>query len=314
MSERRSEGGAWFKFAARFGDPVSTEFDGVELFSYEVDPEGDGIVLLRSACQGDGSNLVRQWLELEPVLAVGPARPRFVLALWCSGALAFEERADLRFVDAAIRAGLCRWLAVADFSRVARDRHVWAEACELLRRTGTLLLCASPRRPLTDPIRVEEQTEEPLLPAAGMPGMVDEAERALIAARTRRGQIEFADRGHGWPGRLRLGFCRDPRTRRVEVDPVQWRLVRFLHERFEEAGSLRALARWAEAEHNATLTPRYVGRILRDRIYVEGVRPPVRTGGREIVCLPVFLPDPIPQALFERNQELLDGGGRSITP
>jgi len=131
--------------ALRWGDPEIIQ--GPELaraFVWEVDPSGDGVVFARADTRESESRRAHQLVELLDQVTEHARRPRWaLLTLWCSGALAYEERPDLQYIDRVIRSGECAWVAFGDAADVARNTLCAWRFYGTLRSAGTSLFLAS---------------------------------------------------------------------------------------------------------------------------------------------------------------------------
>lgn len=86
----------------------------------ELDPEGDGVLLARSATfELNGRAVIEQARLLLSCCETSGERPRILIAATGSGARPLEERPDLQAVLAALDAG-CTWFATRDIDRIGR--------------------------------------------------------------------------------------------------------------------------------------------------------------------------------------------------
>jgi hypothetical protein len=113
--------------------------------------------------------------------------------------------------------------------------------------------------------------------------------------------------GRGWPGARMFGFRRNPLTKFLEVDPEQWEFVKRIHlgyARLEDGrgGGVGRVVDELKAL-GCELSPSQVRRVLRDRVYVDG-RWNVTYEGERHPGRTISLNEPIPEAVFQRNQEL----------
>jgi DNA invertase Pin-like site-specific DNA recombinase len=292
------------------GPPTVHRYDGVEMSVFEVDPNGRGLVLARlsGAEAADGHKLINQVHDCNAAIKRQrrapdgtPMRVRYVVATANnSGGRDYEERIDLQFLDDRIRAKEIDWIVARHPDRLARDDHARATLTRVLQTTRTHLLLDSMGR------FVDWRNDKMSLQAMGM---ADERERELIAERTTRGHHSRVAEGKGWSTSPKFGFYKHPHLKDWHEDPDQWLHLRWLWHRAYELisngeGGLRQLSRELE-ERGATFTPSYLGRLLRDPIYMTGERPPVIVKGRAVACKPVKLSEPIPADLFEAVKQLL---------
>lgn len=107
----------------------------------EVDPEGDGVLLVRAARTTDAKPLVGQLRLLYRAADAAQLRPKLVVAAAnLSGVASLDKRPDLLSVIAALDEDECRWVGVAFIDRIAREPVVAAEFLELLGNRGAALL------------------------------------------------------------------------------------------------------------------------------------------------------------------------------
>ena len=107
----------------------------------EVDPGGDGVLLLRAARADNASQLVGQLRMLFRASAAAQLQPKLIVAgANISGVTSLEKRPDLLSVLGALDEEGCRWVGVAYIDRIARDPMVSAEFLELLAGRGASLL------------------------------------------------------------------------------------------------------------------------------------------------------------------------------
>lgn len=286
----------------QFGAPLAATSMGVTMLSWVEDPDGEGIIFARLS----GRDLQRgetAMLQIHPgrsLMAAHGLRARLLIVTTDNtGAREYARRPDFAAVEQAHAQGWLRWVCWRDQERIAREpmpfeqfmRHALdAQIDVYLHGLGR---------------RVEWATDRLMLRTLGV---VSAEEREKIAERTHRALRErWLKEGRGWPSARKFGFRRNPVTKYLEVDPEQWEFVKRIHLRYaelEQRPEGRGVAALATelTKLGCELSPAQLRRILRDRIYVDGVWS-VNDGkypGR-----PIHLDEPIPEAIYERNQELL---------
>jgi hypothetical protein len=107
----------------------------------EVDPDGDGVLLLRAARADDATQLVGQLQMMFGASDAVELRPKLIVAAAnISGVAPLEKRPDLPSVLGALDEDGCRWVGIAYVDRIARDPMIAAEFLELLAGRGASLL------------------------------------------------------------------------------------------------------------------------------------------------------------------------------
>jgi hypothetical protein len=114
---------------------------------------------------------------------------------------------------------------------------------------------------------------------------------------------ELAEAGRT-TGRPRFGFRRTADGQTWEADPEQWPVVQRICFGLADAGNSIRLHEQLLAE-GIDLRLAMVRQILRDPIYCDGVFER-RYGGEVVGQQQLLLDDPIPVAVFECNQAILD--------
>lgn len=284
----------------QFGDPLIATSQGVTMLSWVAEPDGDGIVFARLS----GRDLQRgetAMLQIHPGRDMAERlglRPRLLIVTTDNtGARDYGRRPDFAALEQARDQGWLRWVCWRDQDRIAREPMPFEQCMRTLLAAQIDLYLVSLGR------RVDWAADRLLLRTLGT---VSAEEREKIAERTHRALRErWLKEGRGWPSARRFGFRRNPVTKFLEVDPEQWEFVKRIHLRYAElqpdsAGrGVTALSREMTAL-GCELSPAQIRRILRDRIYVDGTWSVSGHPGRDI-CLD----EPIPEAVFQRNQELL---------
>ncbi len=223
-----------------------------------------------------------------------------VVALHTSGTSRFENRPDFEIVREGIELGWCKWVAWRGPDRIAREVLPAELLYDLLRTNGIDLFLTSLNR------AVDWDRDHIYLRSLGL---ASATEAASIKARTQGAiRARYPDMRRGWPGQRKFGFRRNLYTKFLEVDPEQWEFVKRIHFGYADATSaqtngLKAVAANVSAL-GCDLSYSQVRRCLMDRIYVDG-RFFSTVDGEEIEQHPIALDDPIPEEVFQRNQELL---------
>ena len=107
----------------------------------EVDPDGDGVLLLRAARADNATQIVGQLRMLFRASDAAQLQPKLIVAAGnISGVTPLEKRPDLLSVLGALDEEGCRWVGVAYIDRIARDPMVASEFLELLAGRGASLL------------------------------------------------------------------------------------------------------------------------------------------------------------------------------
>jgi DNA invertase Pin-like site-specific DNA recombinase len=123
----------------------------------ELDPQGDGILLVRSATLERPDQLTGQIHQLLAAADKGVRRPKLIVACaGVSGAKPLERRPDLLAVLEALDRERCRWVAVAGTDRIARSittTHRFLE--ELRQRRASLFLGSSDKSVFDDELTVK---------------------------------------------------------------------------------------------------------------------------------------------------------------
>ena len=143
------------------------------------------------------------------------------------------ERYDFEFIRERLALGSCEAVLFREPERVARRIKVAYSFYEELEQDGAQLWLSD----FGYPIDWDNDSHALHLAFKQAFGQTERAKivRAMERAKRRR----WLDEGRGWPGALRFGFRRDPKTRFPEWDPEQWWVVKFIHTRYRDACQLQ---------------------------------------------------------------------------
>lgn len=286
------------------GQPQIEVHGSTQLLLWPVDPTGDGIILGRlSGREVEGGETAMG--QVHPLRALADRlelRPRLiVMGIQNSGMRPYADRPDFALIEEAIAHGWCRWVAWRGPDRIARDVLPAETFYDVLRRHDVALYLQALGR------AVDWRHDRIALRALGM---VSAEEASAIKERTHTAiRSRYIAEGRGWPASKRFGFRRNWATKFLEPDPDQWEFVKRIHLGYADAasdhrGGLRTL-RDELLEVGCELSHQRLVTILRDRIYVDGSFA-VMVDGSLVAQRPIALDDPIPEQVFQRNQELLD--------
>ena len=297
------------------GEPTVYRRFGMRLEVFEVEPDGDGAILVRLSSRDvqKGETALGQVTEVFDMCRRQELRPRKVLVmLRCEASATYEKRFDWAMVRDDADSGWLRWVALREADRISRNRE---SAPRLhrdleLRDIGLYLAVQGRAIDLGDP------NDRFLLDTFTNVGTL---EAATIRRRTQGPIINrWLLEGRGWPKQPPFGFRRDTRDY-VEVDPEQWAFVERIHGDYATldplgGGSIRRLRRHLAAM-GCALSVAQLQRILRNPMYVSGEWS-VTYGGKEYPCQPVRIASPIPDEVFQRNGALLDAsrGKQKVHP
>jgi DNA invertase Pin-like site-specific DNA recombinase len=285
------------------GEPYLEIADRVQLLIWQQEADGDGILAARLSgreLQGGETAMGQVHPQREMASRLG-LRPRLiVVSVNNSGRRRYEERPDFRIIEEAIDIGWCRWVSWRGPDRIARDVLPAEIFYDVLKQRAAVLYL-SDRGGLVD-----WQLDRVYLRTLGLVS-AEEAiaikERTQTAIRTR-----YPEQRRGWPGNKRFGFRRNWATKFLEVHPEQWEFVKRIHFRYAELEQRRGSGlRGLQAELLACgceLSVEQIRKILRDPIYITGEFT-ARVDGVAVAQRPIPLDDPIPEPVFQRNQELL---------
>ena len=299
---------------AELGQPHVEVDDRVQLLIWEDDPAGDGILDARLSgreLQGGETAMGQIHPQREMARRLGLCARLIVVSINNSGRRRYENRPDFRIIEDAVDLGWCKWVGWRSPDRIARDVLPAEMFYDLLQRRAVALYL-SDRGGLVDwdLDRVYLRTL----------GIVSAEEAIAIKKRTQTAiRTRYPDQERGWPASKRFGFRRNWATKFLEVHPEQWEHVKRIHLHYSEledgrGGGLRRL----QAELltcGCELSVERIRKILRDPIYVSGEFS-VSIAGEIRPQRPVPLADPIPEQVFQRNQELLGlrSGRETKTP
>lgn len=300
---------------ANIGPPdVDERRHGIGFMYWNLEGTGTALGLARLSSEeiqnGEGVlqqvHAIRHLVSRTPGLELG----HLVVTTDNSGGRSFETRPDLMLLDSLIADGEVDALVARDADRLIRCDSARATLEELLKASKTdLYLCSKGGK--LDLYRDKL--------AWRIQGLIAEAERDIIVARTESGWVQSRlAEGQGRPGAVPFGFYWDPEFAEVRVDPEQWPWVIYIHEGYERlcqagGGSLRELER--ELADKCPLSRTHLRNMLKNPIYVTGEYT-VRWRGMRVTTKPIKLDRPIPLDLFQRNQErlALNRGPSSTTP
>lgn len=286
----------------QLGAPLAASRMGVTMLSWVEDPNGEGIIFARLSSR-DVQRGETAMLQIHPgrnmMAALGLRARLLIVTTDNTGARPYARRPDFAVIEQARAEGWLQWVCWRDQERIAREPMPFEQFMRYALDAPIDVYLQSLGR------RVDWDTDRLVLRTLGI---VSAEEREKITERTHRALRErWLKEGRGWPSARRFGFRRNPVTKFLEVDSEQWEFVKRIHLRYaqlEQRPGGRGVAALA-AEMTALgceLSPAQVRRILRDRMYVDGAwsvsdgKYPGRT---------VQLSEPIPESVYERNQELL---------
>lgn len=289
---------------AELGQPQLEVHGSTQLLLWPVHADGDGIILGRlSGREVEGGETAMG--QIHPLRALAgrlELRPRLiVMSIQNSGMRPYADRPDFALIEEAIGHGWCKWVAWRGPDRIAREVLPAETFYDLLRCNRVGLYLNGLGR------EVDWQRDRIYLRALGL---VSAEEASSIKERTHTAiRSRYIAEGRGWPSSKRFGFRRNWATKYLEPDPDQWEFVKRIHLGYADAatdhrGGLRTvrdelMGMGCELSHQRLVT------ILRDRIYVDGSFA-VMVDGEVVPQRRIVLTDPIPEAVFQRNQELLD--------
>ncbi len=253
---------------AELGLPRVVTDKGALLNYWEVDPEGDGALVVRLSGEDlkRGETAFGQAHELRALTKTCGLRPRWLLVgVRLSGRRQYATRLDFQFIEHHVAHGALRWVAYRDASRVARhglpSESFYARMQEL---DVSLYFAALGRQVHWADDRLYLQVTS----------MVNEHERDQAVTRmwTARERL-YPLAGRGWPGSQKFGFVRNDQGYLV-VDEEQWRFVEIIHRDFggfaeSGKGGLRQL-RGHLAALGCPVGIDLLKKILTERIYVDG--------------------------------------------
>lgn len=284
------------------GAPLAASRMGVTMLSWVEDSGGEGIIFARLSSR-DVQRGETAMLQIHPgrnmMAALGLRARLLIVTTDNTGARVYARRPDFAVIEQARAEGWLRWVCWRDQERVAREPMPFEQFMRYALDAPIDVYLQSLGR------RVDWNTDRLMLRTLGI---VSAEEREKITERTHRALRErWLKEGRGWPSARRFGFRRNPVTKFLEVDLEQWEFVKRIHLGYaglEQRAGGRGVAALA-GEMTALgceLSPAQVRRILRDRMYVDGTW---SVSNGKYPGRPVPLGEPIPEAVYERNQELL---------
>ena len=117
----------------------------------ELDSEGDGVLLVRSATLERPDQLTGQIHQLLQAADKGERQPKLIVACaGISGAKPFESRPELHAVLGALDRDGCTWAAVARADRIARSIPTTHRFLQELRQRGAALFVGSCDKSILD--------------------------------------------------------------------------------------------------------------------------------------------------------------------
>ena len=297
----------------RLGDFERRVVSGSVVLRWDLGGEGDGIVVARKSTEEakNGETIGAQLNAMLRYCDVAGHKPRIVVAvLNLSGRSHFDGRHDFAEVFEAFHRGEASWAVYRGMERLARSVPWTALFVHYLREYGIGLHIAQLHKEvdLHNPYEVAQLW---VLAMAAELEAASSGERMLTAL-----SAQMRDAGKGWSKSGGLGFTRDDENF-IVVDEEEWPFIFLIHELYASARSVAVVQRTLESSHGLRLAQGTVHRILRDERYVTGeikTKDPSSEGGFRVDVVP--LPRPIPRALWERNQMLLDAkrGKATKTP
>jgi len=297
----------------RLGEFERRVVNGSVVLRWDLGGDGDGIVVARKSTEEarNGETIGAQLNAMLRYCDAAGHKPRIVVAvLNLSGRSHFDDRHDFAEVFEAFHRGEASWAVYRGMDRLARSMTWTALFVHYLREYGIGLHIAQ----LHKQVDLHNPYEVAQLWVLGMTAELEAAssgERMLTAL-----SAQMRDAGKGWSKSGGLGFTRDDENF-IVVDEEEWPLIILIHELYASARSVAVVQRTLELKHQLRLAQGTVHRILRDERYVTGeikTKDPSSEGGFRVDV--VHLPRPIPRALWESNQMLLDAkrGKATKTP
>lgn len=303
-------------FYERYGQPLVDRRDrGRRLIVWQVDPASQGAMLIRISSEDVKGGMTVE-LQLTAASKVideqGLGAPRYVVvATEMRATLDYDTRIDLHWVVERFGRDI-RWVVAREPDRVSRHESVY-RFYEAMRKHKVAMYYA-----FWVNGRVNWEEHRFLL---NMAHAFAVNEGQLIARRMLTPTVEnWLGKGKGMPGAKRMGFRRDEENYLV-VDEAAWPKMTGLHQRYYDAANegrpltLEQLTEEFNDQHGVCISVQKVHDILTDRIYNDGEWHATFAGYR-VWCRPVPLFDPVPDHVFQRNQELLRlrKGHNEVTP
>lgn len=286
----------------QFGAPLAATSMGVSMLAWVEDPDGTGIIFARLSGRDlqRGETAMLQIHRGRGLMTEQGLRARLLIVTTDNtGARDYTRRPDFAAVEQARAQGWLRWVCWRDQERIAREPMPFEQFMRHALDAQIDVYLHSLGR------RVNWSTDRLLLRTLGV---VSAEERVKIVERTHRALHErWLKEGRGWPSARKFGFRRNPITKYLEVDPAQWEFVKRIHLRYaelEQRPEGRGVAALAAemTSLGCELSPAQIRRILRERMYVDGAW---SVSDGKYPGRPVDLDEPIPESVYQRNQELL---------
>lgn len=272
--------------------------------------EGDGIVVARKSTDEakDGETIGAQLGAVLRYCDEAGHKPRIVLAvLNLSGRTEFEDRHDFTEVFESFRRGEVSWVAYRGMDRLGRSMPSTTQFVHWLRRYGIGLHIAQ----LHKAVDLHNPFEVSLLWTLASGAELESAmsgERLLTAL---NGQMR--DAGKGWARSGGFGFCRGDENF-IVVNEEEWPYTILVHELYATLRSIAAVKRTLETENGLCLADGTIHKILRDERYRTGeFRTKDSRAESGYTAHTVHLSRPIPKALWDHNQMLLDAKNGKAT-
>lgn len=285
------------------GQPWRLAYKHAQILIWHVDEAGTGVACARlsGAELQNGETAMGQVHQVRGLArALGLQERLIVVTLNNSGGRDYELRPDFLLVEEAVREGWCRWVGWRDVYRMEREPAPGERFMRFLREHDVDLLLADLGRTT---IWEQDRLTLRILSAVGA------EQRADITRRT-HAQLQrlWVDNGRGWPGAKRFGFRRNAVTKYLEVDHEQWPFVLHIHHRYAAIADKtpHGLRRLEDelALMGCALHYTHIRRVLKDTIYCDG-KWSVQRSGQSVAQRPIFLREPVPWPVYQRNQELL---------
>jgi DNA invertase Pin-like site-specific DNA recombinase len=129
---------------------------GGTLVVVEIDPDGDGVLLVRTARLEQKDQLTSQITQLLSAAQTASRRPRLIVACaGVSGVRPLNERPDLLAVLEALDQDRCRWVAVCGHERIARSTQTTQRFVAQLRLRDAALYVSDLHRSVLDAAELE---------------------------------------------------------------------------------------------------------------------------------------------------------------
>jgi hypothetical protein len=308
-----------------YGEPQIWRWDGVTIYVWIVDPNGDGIEVTRisSADKATGETLITHILDNRAMMTRHGKTPRLIIATESnSGARAFEARPDMGIVVGAICEGWCEWVSFTRMDRLARAVLEASITFDYLERTKTTLHVGDVAGGAGSNWNDAGETLVRLMTA-----VIAELHRKSIVNNSAKGTTRrYLDEGKGCPGPPIPGFYRPSKGARYSVHAKDWKTIEAIHYGYYEMSQNRSCPSLDELVETLNsqglriqgreITTRAAGKILKNEIYVTGKwLDESNYGSYESWTEPI--PSPIPLQVFAHNSfylETNEGGSNEATP